>query len=58
VCSPSFGGSSRSPIRLPGWCQSNANRSPNSHMMRVSCRQLTPFEQGRRAILLKDVAAV
>ena len=28
-----------------GCCQSNANQSPNSRMMRVSSRQLTPLGQ-------------
>jgi hypothetical protein len=30
---------------LAGWCQSNANQSPNSRMMRASCRQLAPLGQ-------------
>ncbi len=40
------------------YCQSNANQSPNSLMMRALCCQLTSFGQCSRAVLLEDVAAI
>ena len=41
-----------------GWCQSNANQSPNLQMMRISRRQLTPFGQRGGAVLFESFAAV
>ena len=41
-----------------GWCQSNANQSPNLQMMRISRRQLTPFGQRGGAIFFEGFAAV
>ena len=44
--------------RERGWCQSNANQSPNIKIKRISRRQLTPFGHGRSAVLLEYFAAV
>ena len=41
-----------------GWCQSNANQSPDLQMMRISRRQLTPFGQRGSAIFFEGFAAV
>ena len=41
-----------------GCCQANANQSPKCEATSLSGRQLTPFGQCSRAVLLENFAAV
>ena len=45
-------------MRTRGWCQANANRSPNWRLPPALCRELTPLGQRGGAVLFEDGAAV